>query len=71
MQAMAARQAQEGLSADCRRAGPSLVQCRDPGVAPECLSGFGRSAVHRPVEGSDRCRLRSVCRGSGQGQDLA
>ena len=40
-------------------------------LAPECLSGFGRSAVHRPVEGSDRCRLRSVCRGFEQGQDPA
>ena len=41
------------------------------GLAPECLLGSGRRAGHRPVEGSDRRRLRSVCRGSVQGQDLA
>ena len=40
-------------------------------LAPECLLGSGRSAGQRPVEGSDPCRLRSVCRGSVQRQDLA
>ena len=48
MRAVAVRQAPEGLSGDCRRAGPSLVPCRDGGVGSGVFFRVGKKRRESP-----------------------